>query len=44
VSVAHGNQSLVMTGQGWAGNNVENVEKPLVLDCNPRKLCEEWNL
>jgi hypothetical protein len=31
-------------GQAWAGKSLENVDKSLIFRCNPRKLCEEWNL
>jgi hypothetical protein len=31
-------------GQAWAGKSVENVGESLIFGCDPRKLCEEWNL
>jgi hypothetical protein len=28
----------------WAGKNLENVGESSICHCDPRKLCEEWNL
>jgi hypothetical protein len=33
-----------VAGQAWAGKSLENVDKTLIFLCDPRKLCEEWNL
>jgi hypothetical protein len=31
-------------GQAWAGKSLENMDETWIFRCDPRKLCEEWNL
>jgi hypothetical protein len=31
-------------GHAWARKSLENMDESLIFGCDPRKLCEEWNL
>jgi hypothetical protein len=38
------NLHLLRDGHAWARKSLENVDKSLILGCDPRKLCDECNL